>query len=341
MNQCLLLAEKGLGNVAPNPMVGCVIVHDGQVIGEGYHMQYGGPHAEVNAINNVKDKSLLASSTLYVNLEPCSHFGKTPPCSDLIIEHKLKRVVIGSLDTNPLVAGKGIEKLKAAGIEVVSGVLNEECRLLNKRFFTWHEKKRPYIILKWAQTKDGFISKKAPFNKDDNWITSSESKKLVHEWRGQEQAIMVGTTTALVDDPQLTVRLTSGKNPLRVVIDRELKISANNLIFSKDAETLVFTEKKVADGQNVKYIQVDFSKDVIAQILDHLYNEKINSILIEGGTKLLQGFIDNGLWDEARIFTGSKKFNEGVKSPIIRGKEISTISIGEDTLRVISNQAGT
>jgi len=332
IKRCLLLAEKGLGSAAPNPMVGCVIVYDGKVIGEGYHQQYGGPHAEVNAINSVVDKNLLPESTLFVNLEPCSHYGKTPPCSDLIIEHKIKRVVIGCLDTNPLVAGKGIEKLKQAGIEVVTDVLKEECRALNKRFFTYHEKKRPYIILKWAQTQDGFISKNAPFTKEENWISSEESKKLVHLWRGQEQAIMIGTNTALLDNPQLTVRLAEGKNPLRVVIDGELKIPDTNAVFSADAQTIVFTEKKCADKQNIKYHQIDFTKNILPQILENLYAEKIISVIVEGGAKLLQSFIRENLWDEARIFTGNKIFKEGVKAPVITGNEISKMKIAEDTL---------
>ncbi len=333
IKHCLLLAEKGLGKVAPNPMVGCVIVHEGKVIGEGYHQQYGGPHAEVNAINSVSDKSKLAESTLYVNLEPCSHHGKTPPCCDLIVKNKIKRVVIGCLDTNPLVAGKGIEKLKQAGIEVTVDVLKDECGELNKRFFTFHEKKRPYIILKWAQTKDGFIAKKPPFTTEENWITNEESNKLSHTWRAQEGAILVGTTTALLDNPELTTRLSEGKNPLRVLIDKDLKVPHSSNIFSEKAMILVFTDKDAMDSSHIFYRKIDFKRDVISQILDALYGKEINSVIIEGGTNTLQQFIDKGLWDEARIFTGDKIFKEGLNAPAILGKEISSETFGTDSLQ--------
>ncbi len=333
MRHCLQLAEKGLDNVAPNPMVGCVIVHNEKgIIGEGYHQTYGQAHAEVNAINSVADKSLLPESTLYVNLEPCSHFGKTPPCCDLIIEYKIKRVVIGCLDTNPLIAGKGIQKLHNAGIEVITDILKEECRSLNKRFFTFHEKKRPYIILKWAQTKDGFISKLPPFTKEENWITNDESNGLVHIWRAQEQAILIGTNTALLDNPSLTVRLTEGKNPIRVLIDKNLKVSATNNIFSQDTETIVFTNKHQINNNNINYHHIDFTKDIIPQIMSTLYEKKIISIIIEGGTNTLQSFIDKGLWDEARVFTGGKYFQSGVKAPVITTEKVSSQIIGEDEL---------
>jgi diaminohydroxyphosphoribosylaminopyrimidine deaminase/5-amino-6-(5-phosphoribosylamino)uracil reductase len=336
MQRCLQLAKKGLGNVAPNPMVGCVIVHpEHGVIGAGYHQTYGQAHAEVNAINSVINKSLLQESTLYVNLEPCSHYGKTPPCSDLIIQHKIKRVVIGCLDTNPLVAGKGIEKLWNAGIEVFTDILKDECHNLNKRFFTFHEKKRPYIILKWAQTKDGFISKQPPFTKKENWITNDESKKLVHTWRTQEQAILVGTNTALIDNPALTVRLIKGKNPIRVLIDKDLKVPLTNNIFSKDAETIVFTNKSQLDVNNVSYHHIDFTKDIITQILNTLHDKKITSLIVEGGTHTLESFINKNLWDEARVFTGNKHFQSGIKAPVITTSKItSQMMIGEDELHV-------
>ena len=332
MQRCFQLAEKGLGYVAPNPMVGCVIVHEGAIIGEGYHQKYGEVHAEVNAIASVKDKNLLAESTLYVNLEPCSHYGKTPPCSDLLIAHKLKRVVVSCLDSNPLVAGTGIAKLRKAGIEVFTGVLEAEGRNLNRRFFTYHEKKRPYIILKWAQTKDGFISKLAPFSKEENWITSDASKKLVHTWRAQEQAIMVGTQTALLDNPALTVRLIQGKNPLHILIDRELKVPVTHAIFSGETETMVFTEKNQAAKANISYYQIDFSKDITPQILETLYHKKIISLLIEGGAYTLQSFIDNELWDEARVFTGTKYFQSGIKAPVIRATKTASQKVEEDEL---------
>lgn len=336
MQRCLQLAVKGLGNVAPNPMVGCVIVHNGVIIGEGYHQKYGEAHAEVNAIASVVNKSLLVESTVYVNLEPCSHFGKTPPCSDLLIEHKVKRVVIACLDTNPLVAGKGIEKLRNAGIEVFTGVLEKEARDLNKRFFTYHEKKRPYIILKWAQTKDGFLSKLPPFTREENWITNNESKKLVHTWRAQEQAILVGTTTALFDNPALTVRLTEGKSPIRILIDKALKVPSINPIFSNVSEVIVFTEKKEASLNNITYQQIDFSKDIAPQILNYLYNKKILSLIVEGGAHTLYSFIDKDLWDEARVFTGNKYFQEGKKAPMLNNIPSASQKIGDDELDIFT-----
>lgn len=334
MQRCLQLAVKGLGNVAPNPMVGCIIVYKDEIIGEAYHQKYGEAHAEVNAIASVANKNLLAESTLYVNLEPCSHHGKTPPCSDLLIEHKIKRVVIACMDTNPLVAGKGITKLRNAGIEVFTGVLEDEARKLNKRFFTYHEKKRPYIILKWAQTKDGFISKFAPFTTEENWITNNESKKLVHTWRAQEQAILVGTNTALLDNPALTTRLVNGKNPIRVLIDRELKVPITNSIFSEGAETIVFTEINQSNKSNISYHQIDFTKDITTPILDFLYHKKISSLLIEGGAQTLESFINKDLWDEARIFKGNKNFQSGVKAPVINKSKSLLQMIDDDELRI-------
>lgn len=337
MLMCLWLAEKGLGHVAPNPMVGCVIVHTEKgIIGEGYHQRYGEAHAEVNAINSVTDKGLLKDSTLYVNLEPCSHYGKTPPCCDLIIEYKIKRIIIGCLDSNPLVAGKGIEKLRNTGIEVITDILRDECRELNKRFFTFHEKKRPYVILKWAQTTDGFISKLLPFTKQENHITNNESDKLVHAWRAQEQAILVGTNTALFDNPSLTVRLAEGKNPLRVLIDRELKVPASNNIFSKNAETIVFTEKNQNNINNVHYYRIDFTRNIIPQILNILFNQKILSVIIEGGTHTLENFISQGLWDEARVLTGTIQFKEGIKAPYIKINKSSVQMIEGDKLTIFT-----
>ena len=334
MQRCLELASKGLSNVTPNPMVGCVIVHNNVIIGEGYHQKYGEAHAEVNAIASVVNKNLLAESTVYVNLEPCSHHGKTPPCSDLLIKHKVKRVVVACLDTNPLVAGKGIAKLRNAGIEVFTGILEKEARNLNKRFFTYHEKKRPYIILKWAQTKDSFISKLPPFTREENWITNNESKKLVHTWRAQEQAILVGTTTAMLDSPALTVRLTEGKNPTRILIDKVLKVPSINPIFSNVAEVIVFTEKKEVSVNNITYHQIDFSKDIVPQILNYLYEKNITSLIIEGGAHTLQNFIDKNLWDEARVFTGNKYFQSGIKAPLINRNKSNSQIIGDDELNI-------
>jgi diaminohydroxyphosphoribosylaminopyrimidine deaminase/5-amino-6-(5-phosphoribosylamino)uracil reductase len=337
MERCIELAGKGRGSVAPNPMVGCVIVHDGKIIGEGYHQQYGGPHAEVNAIRSVQDTSLLPESTLFVNLEPCSHFGKTPPCADLIIEKKIGRVVIASIDPNPKVAGQGIQKLKDAGVKVFTGILDEEARELNRRFFTFQEKKRPYIILKWAKTQDDYISKKQPAGKADNWITSEESKKLVHQWRSEEQAILVGTNTVLFDNPLLTVRLVAGKNPVRLVIDRHQKIAGDFHIFSPEAPTVIFTEIKSASHDHAQYVVLDFTRDIIPQLLEHLHGKNILSVIVEGGGQLLQSFIKEGFWDEARIFTGEKFFGEGNPAPQISGKKISENKIGTDELVILRN----
>jgi diaminohydroxyphosphoribosylaminopyrimidine deaminase/5-amino-6-(5-phosphoribosylamino)uracil reductase len=333
MQRCLQLAKNGLGAVAPNPMVGSVIVCNQKIIGEGYHQLYGQAHAEVNAINSVENKELLKQATLYVNLEPCSHFGKTPPCADLIIKYKIPRVVIGTVDYNSVVNGKGIEKLIKAGADVVVGVLEEECRDLNKRFFTFHQKKRPYIILKWAQTADGFIDNKRIDNTQPPLqISGSESKKIVHQWRSQEQAIMVGTNTVLLDNPQLTVREHLGSNPLRVCIDRNGIIPENYHIMDLSVPTLVFTSVNKTSKNNLEFIQINFEKNVISQILKELYNRNIQSLIVEGGEQLLTSFIAKKTWDEARVFVSSKTIQEGVKAPIIDKTPIAEQIYFEDKL---------
>jgi diaminohydroxyphosphoribosylaminopyrimidine deaminase/5-amino-6-(5-phosphoribosylamino)uracil reductase len=340
MKRCLELAVKGLGNTAPNPMVGSVIVHEGKIIGEGYHEHYGMAHAEVNAIASVKDKSLLKESTLYVNLEPCSHHGKTPPCSDLIIEHKIPYVVIGSIDSNSLVSGRGIEKLSKAGVDVKVGVLEEQCRDLNKRFFIFHEKKRPYIILKWAQTKDGFIDVKRNEESTSKpiQISNSDSKKLLHLWRSQEQAIMIGTNTALLDNPQLTVREVKGKNPLRITIDKWLRIPKHFHLYDKSAPTLIFTSLKAEPLNNVEFKQIDFEKPVIPQILQELYARNIGSVLVEGGEHLLNSFIDSGLWDSARVFISEKTIGKGIPAPVMQLQPSVKENISGDKLLFYQNK---
>lgn len=337
MQRCLQLAEQGLGHTASNPLVGAVLVYQHQIVAEGYHEQYGQAHAEVNAINHLTDQSLLKDCTLYVNLEPCSHYGKTPPCSDLIIKKGIKKVVIANLDTNPLVSGKGIEKLKKAGIEVATGILDQEARTLNKRFFTFQEKKRPYVILKWAQTADGFISRMpVPERQEDNWITGSEAKKLVHLWRSQEQAIMVGTNTVKADNPELTTRLVTGQNPVRIIIDQHLTLSKAFNVFNTAAKTIVFTALKKENTAHLVYQTIDFTQDIIPQILNHLFSEKISSVLIEGGTQLLQSFIDKDLWDEARIFVNPNlNFVSGLKAPDFDFSNTNPIPIGADLLYTI------
>ncbi len=348
MNMCIQLAKEGIGNVSPNPMVGCFIVNNGEIISRGFHEKFGGPHAEVNAINNVEDKSLLKDSTLYVNLEPCAHHGKTPPCADLIIQHKIPKVVIGCIDTFSEVSGKGIKKLREAGIEVIVGVSERKSIEVNKRFFNYHRKKRPYVILKWAKTQDGFIDvdrndvekieqlKKESDQRNDgksyNWITTDESKKLVHHWRTEVQAIMVGTNTALNDDPQLTVRDVKGKNPLRVILDLNLRLPSNLRVFDGSVPTLVFNNFKNEKVDTLEYVKVDPKEDLIGQILRELYNREVQSILIEGGAQLINSFLDSKLWDEARVFTGIKQFKSGLIAPVLNKEPNTSLLFGEDHL---------
>ena len=334
MQKCLDLALKGIGYVSPNPMVGSVIVYNGIVIGKGYHKNYASNHAEVNAINSVEDKSLLQKSTLYVNLEPCSHFGKTPPCCNMIIEHKIPKVIVGCIDSSSEVSGKGILKMKNKGIEVVVGVLEKKSRELNRRFFTFHEKKRPYVILKWAESKDGFI---APRNQQESfWMTSSKSKRLVHKWRAEEDAILVGRITVQKDNPSLTVREVTGSNPIRLVIDKNLKLSEKLNLFNNESKTIIFNTLKTKYIDSNYYIKTDFN-NLIKNILQELYKQNIHSLTIEGGAKTLQSFIDKKLWDEARVFTADKKLKDGVKAPIIEGKILSAINIDTDFLKIIVN----
>ncbi|MBT4478473.1 MAG: bifunctional diaminohydroxyphosphoribosylaminopyrimidine deaminase/5-amino-6-(5-phosphoribosylamino)uracil reductase RibD [Flavobacteriales bacterium] len=334
LNKCIEIARLGIGNVSPNPMVGSVIVYKGEVIGEGYHEKYGSHHAEVNAINSVEDKSLLSKSTLYVNLEPCSHFGKTPPCSHFIINHKIPKVVIGCVDTYSEVDGIGIDKMRNAGIDVKVGIMKKESRDLNKRFFTFHEKKRPYIILKWAESKDGFI---APENQTEPfWMTSSKSKILAHKWRSEEDAILIGRITAEKDNPYLTVREVTGVNPIRLVIDKDLKLSKNINLFNSESETIIFNKIKSENNSDNKYKKINFN-NLINNILVELYKQKIQSVIIEGGTTTLQSFIEESLWDEARIFTTDIKLENGVESPSIKGRNLSEIEIDTDLLKIIDN----
>jgi len=314
MSRCIQLAKLGAGNVAPNPMVGAVLVYKNKIIGEGYHQKFGEAHAEVNCINGVdeKNKSLIEKSTMYVSLEPCAHHGKTPPCADLIIKNKIKKVIIGCQDIYKEVAGKGIEKLQNAGVEVAAGVLENECNELNKRFFTFHQKQRPYIILKWAQSANGKIGSD---NKERILISNDYSNRLVHKWRSEEAAILVGTNTVLKDDPSLTTRLWKGKNPVRIVIDKELKTPSSFKIFNDEADTIIFNLSKDFSEKNIHFIKVQ-NENLLKEILHSLYQNNIQSILVEGGTKTLQSFIDAGLWDEARIITNEKMMIEnGIAAP--------------------------
>ncbi len=319
ISRCIAIAKNGLGATAPNPMVGCVIVHNKKIIGEGFTSPYGGAHAEVNAINSVSDTSLLKDATLYVTLEPCSHFGKTPPCADAIIKFQIPKVIIGTIDTHSKVAGQGITRLEKAGCHVTVGILENECKEHHKRFFTFHNKKRPYIILKWAETADGFI---APLHKDKQkpvWITNAYSRQLVHKWRAEEQAILVGTNTVLEDNPSLTTRDWEGKHPIRIVLDKKETLSKDFNVFDNQAKTLLIKETSAE------------------AICNTLYEANINSVIIEGGAKTLQLFIDAGLWDEARVFSGKSVFKEGVNAPKFSGKLISEEKIMNDTLKIYVN----
>ena len=311
MKRAFELAQAGIGSVSPNPLVGCVITQNGQIIGEGYHQRYGEPHAEVNAVRSVKDSALLKGAEVFVTLEPCSHFGKTPPCADLLIRSEVKKVWVANTDPNPLVSGNGIRKLEAAGIEVATGLLEEVGEEINRRFFTFMREKRPYIILKWAETTDGFIARK---NFDSKWISNSYSRQLVHKWRAEEDAIMVGTNTALHDDPQLNVRDWSGHDPLRIVMDRRLRLPQTLKLFSDGKPTLCFNEEKEGQSSATEYVKIP-TEDPLSHILKNLRARGIQSMIVEGGTQLLSSFLDENLWDEIRIFKSATTFGEGIASP--------------------------
>lgn len=342
IKRCLELAEIAIGNVSPNPMVGCVIVADGKIIGEGYHQKFGEAHAEPNAIKAVFEKygdeaeQLLKTATAYVNLEPCAHFGKTPPCADLFVKYQLKKVVVGNRDPFTGVNGKGIEKLKNAGIDVVYGILDNECRNFNRRFFTRIEKQRPFIILKWAQTANGYF---ATNNGQQKWISSGFAKKLAHKWRTEEDAILIGKQTAIIDNPQLTSREWPGNNPIRLVIDKHLQIPIANNIYSKEAKTIIFNEIKTDVVDHIHYIQMEDMQFYLAQkIAFQLYLMDIQSVIIEGGANILNQFLNADLWDEARIFTSEDSWDQGILAPVINGKFLEEIKIGSDKLSIYTNK---
>ncbi|AEI49543.1 bifunctional diaminohydroxyphosphoribosylaminopyrimidine deaminase/5-amino-6-(5-phosphoribosylamino)uracil reductase RibD [Runella slithyformis] len=317
MRRALELATLGRGRVSPNPMVGCVIVSNDRIIGEGWHQRYGERHAEVNAVNDALAQNsapLLPEATVYVTLEPCSHFGKTPPCADLLIEKRVKRVVICNDDPNPLVAGKGIEKLRETGIEVITGVLSEEGRTLNARFFTFFEQKRPYIILKWAQTADGFI---ADEDKQPLMISCRQSRTLSHQWRTQEDAILVGTNTALNDNPQLNARLWTGPNPIRIVLDRTLRLPHELHVFDNTQKTLLYNAFSNEEEGETTFVQINFDENFIDRFLSDLHKRKIQSVLVEGGAQLLQAFLNDGHFDEIRVFTSPTPIRKGTSAPLL------------------------
>ncbi len=338
ISRCIALAKNGLGTTYPNPMVGSVIVYEDKIIGEGWHKKAGGPHAEVNAVNSVQDKSLLKKATIYVSLEPCSHFGKTPPCCNLIIENKIPNVVIGTVDPNIMVAGNGIKKLIEAGIHVTVGILEDECNELNKRFFTFHQKKRPYIILKWAQSQDGFIAPLEKAEKKPVWITNTYSRQLVHKWRTEEQSILVGTQTVIDDNPKLNSRDWQGNNPVRIVLDQNNRIPKESAVFDNQVKTIVFTDSKnTISEENTTFEVIDFKQNIAEQIADSLYNHNIQSVIIEGGLQTLQTFIDANLWDEARIFTGKINLDKGIQAPLLPKTNSEKHLIDKDELTMLRN----
>jgi diaminohydroxyphosphoribosylaminopyrimidine deaminase/5-amino-6-(5-phosphoribosylamino)uracil reductase len=354
MQRCLNLAKAGLREAMPNPSVGAVLVYNDRIIGEGFTSPYGGPHGEVNCLASVAeaDRHLIPHATLYVSLEPCSHYGKTPPCCDLIIQHQIKNIVVGTADPHEKVAGNGIRKLEEAGSNIIVGMLEKECRESNRRFFTFHKKKRPYIILKWAESADGYLSPKASSDdliveKSSNlyiqseaveskkpiWITNKYSRQLVHKWRTEEAAILAGTQTVLDDNPQLDARDWQGKNPVRIVLDRTGKISGEYFVKNQKIKTIVLTEEiDLPNLDNLVYENVLFDKNLAASIADVLYSHNLLSVIIEGGTKTLQTFIDAGLWDEARVFKGTSIFNGGTRAPLLQGAPARRQMIVDDEL---------
>ncbi len=329
MRRCLQLASLGAGTAAPNPMVGAVVVCDGAIIGEGYHHRCGEAHAEVNAIAAVKNPELLCRSTIYVSLEPCSHYGKTPPCADLIISRKIPNVVVGMVDPFGKVNGNGINKLRTAGCNVKVGVLEDECRELNRAFITFHTKKRPYVILKWAESADGFIDgERSPENNRPVWLTNDACRALVHRWRAESGAIMVGYNTALLDNPQLNVRAWSGRDPLRIVTDRTLQLPDNLHIFDHSQPTWRLNTINDNSSENLLNVLLPWGDAMLPALMQRLYDAQINQLIVEGGTRLLQSFIDAGLWDEALIFKSPVVLGGGVKAPAISSSNESTEMIG-------------
>ena len=337
MRRCLELAKLGAGNVAPNPMVGAVIVHNGKIIGEGYHQKYGEAHAEVNAFGSVAFPDLLKESTVYVSLEPCSHYGKTPPCCNLLIEKKVKRVVVGCVDPYAEVSGNGIKAIEEAGIEVAVGVLEKECLELNRRFFTFHTKKRPYVILKWAQSPDGYMDiDRHHKEKGIHWITQAETKILTHQWRHEEAAILVGKNTVATDNPQLSCRAVRGNSPIRIILDPEMRLDYGAFhVGDRSVQTYILSRKKVISNGNLKFIQPKSFE--VSDILFALYELNILSVIIEGGKKTLESFIQSGIWDEARVLSGTSPLKTGLKAPEIEGAERTSFLYGKDSVKIIGN----
>lgn len=336
MQRCLQLAAKGLADVSPNPMVGAVLVHEDQIIGEGYHQQFGGPHAEVNCINSVQEQhqGLIAASTLYVSLEPCSHVGKTPPCANLILEKGIRKVVVACRDISDKVNGKGIELLKASSVEVIEGVLEEEAQKMNQRFFTFHTYKRPFIILKWAKSIEGFIGSLNERIK----LSSNETDKLVHRWRSEEDAIWVGYSTAKIDNPQLNVRHIEGKNPIRIIYDKDLSLNSSLYLFDGNQATMYFNTHQHKIENKLEYIKIEHS-NYIEQILHHLHERQVMSVIVEGGAKLIQQFLDKNLWDEIRMIQTNTSLDKGIASPQIQHNHpFMILPVGTDHIHYYKNE---
>ncbi|MBS1771754.1 MAG: bifunctional diaminohydroxyphosphoribosylaminopyrimidine deaminase/5-amino-6-(5-phosphoribosylamino)uracil reductase RibD [Bacteroidetes bacterium] len=337
IKRCLELAQLGKGHVSPNPMVGAVLVHQDRIIGEGWHKLYGEAHAEVNCIESVseEDKHLIPDSTMYVSLEPCAHHGKTPPCANRIVTEGIKKVVACNDDPFAEVDGKGMQILKANSVEAITKILDAEGKWVNRRFFCFHQNKRPYIILKWAQSADGIF---APYGNRRYQLTNKASSILVHKWRTEEAAIMVGTNTALADNPQLTSRHWKGKNPLRIVIDRSLILPTNLNLFDGSVNTWVINDQKEEQGNNLRYVKLEFGDSLLDSLMKKLHESNIQSIIIEGGTKLLNSFIEKGLWDEARVFTAEEKLIHGLPAPsLTKASKAFETDIETDLLQVYIN----
>jgi diaminohydroxyphosphoribosylaminopyrimidine deaminase/5-amino-6-(5-phosphoribosylamino)uracil reductase len=335
MRRCLELAQKAEGLTYPNPMVGSVIVHEGKIIGEGYHLRSGESHAEVNAINSVSDKSKLKSSTIYVSLEPCSHFGKTPPCADFIVSQEIPKVVIGTTDSSEKVSGRGIQRLKDAGCEVITGVIEDECRRLNRRFFTFNEKKRPYITLKWAQSADGYLDviRSNDHKAQPTWITGKPERILVHKWRASEQSILVGAGTVRADEPQLNVREWKGHDPLKLILSSSGAVNVGSSL-NRSGKVIMFTHNSEAENPVAEKVILNNSEPSSVQIARYLYSSGLQSLFVEGGAEVLKHFISTGLWDEARIFTGPECFKEGPKAPSVIGTLHSRTVFSGSTLDI-------
>lgn len=340
MQRCLELAANGLRDAMPNPSVGALLVHDGRIIGEGHTSPFGGPHGEVNCLNSVleADRHLIPKSTLYVSLEPCSHYGKTPPCCDLIILNEIQNVVIGCVDPNEKVAGNGIRKLQEAGKNATVGILEAECREFNRRFFTFHEKQRPYIILKWAESADGFLSPKHKDEQKPVWITNKYSRQLVHKWRSEEMAILVGTQTVLDDNPGLDVRSWTGPSPVRIILDRNNRIPDNYSVKNHKIKSIILTEtSNLPNLDTLLYESIAFDDNLPKNIAEVLYRHNLQSVIIEGGRQTLQTFIDANLWDEARVFKGTSVFNDGTPAPQLAASPIHQEMILNDELIIYRN----